>query len=387
MQAVVVMQAGEVFGGAQMLQAFESLKDPRSRRCPYPLQELLLSALSAVTSGADDWVDVVEWAQLKLDWLRQFLPFDNGIASHDTFGRVFSLLDARSFETCFVDWMRGLCPSLAGQVVAIDGKSLRGSHDSGVNMAHLVSAWNSSAGMALGQVRTASKSNEITAIPALLDVLDVRGATITIDAMGCQRDIVARIADKGAHYVIGLKNNQPSLAQAVEALFDAADAASTLAHDATLDKDHGRIETRRCAVLQDLSAIGEHVQAWPQLRSVVRVLSTREVVNGRAKGSPPDTERRYYISSLALGAAEFNGLIRSHWSIENHFHWALDVSFDEDACRVRTGDGAQNLAILRRIALNLLKQDKTARASLANKRLRAGWSTDYLQTVLGLSPS
>jgi predicted transposase YbfD/YdcC len=200
---------------------------------------------------------------------------------------------------------------------------------------------------------------------------------------------VGRIADKGAHYVIGLKNNQPNLAQAVEALFDAADVASpagTLQHDLTLDKGHGRIETRRCAVLHDLSAISEHVQAWPQLRSAVRVLSTREVVNGRVRGGKPDTERRYYISSLALDAAEFNRLIRSHWSIENQFHWVLDVSFDEDACRVRVGDGAQNLAILRRIALNLLKQDKTARASLNNKRLRAGWNIEYLQTVLGLTP-
>jgi predicted transposase YbfD/YdcC len=383
------MEAGEEFGGAQMLQAFEALEDPRSRKCTYPLQELLLVALSAVTSGADDWVSVADWAQLKLLWLRRFLPFDNGIASHDTFSRVFSLLDARCFEACFVAWMRSLCPSLDGHVVAIDGKSLRGSRDSGVNMAHLVAAYSSSAGVALGQVRTARKSNEITAIPALLDVLDVQGATITMDAMGCQREIVGQIADKGAHYVIGLKNNQPNLAQAVEALFDAADAASPagpLQHDVTLDKGHGRIETRRCAVLHDLSAISEHVQAWPQLRSAVRVLSTREALNGRTRGSKPDTERRYYISSLALNAVEFNRLIRSHWSIENQFHWVLDVSFDEDACRVRVGDGAQNLAILRRIALNLLKQNKTVRASLNNKRLRAGWNIEYLQTVLGLTP-
>jgi predicted transposase YbfD/YdcC len=179
---------------------------------------------------------------------------------------------------------------------------------------------------------------------------------------------VGQIADKGAHYIIGLKNNQPSLAQAVESLSDAAGHAGPLQHDVTLDKDHGRIETRRCAVLHDLSAISEHA-----------------VGGGRARGGKPDTERRYYISSLALGAADFNHLIRSHWSIENQFHWALDVSFGEDACRVRVGDGAQNLAILRRIALNLLKQEKTAKASLNNKRLRAAWNTDYLQTVLGLT--
>jgi predicted transposase YbfD/YdcC len=207
--------------------------------------------------------------------------------------------------------------------------------------------------------------------------------------VGCQREIVGQIANQRAHYIIGLKNNQPTLAQAVEALFDAADAgihANPLQHDVTLDKDHGRIETRRCAVLHDLSAIAEHAQAWAGLRSTVQVQSTREVVNGRAKGGKPDTQRRCYISSFALGAAEFNRLIRSHWSIENQFHWVLDVSFGEEACRVRVGDGAQNLTILRRIALNLLKQEKTAKAKLNHKRLRAGWNTDYLQTVLGLTP-
>ena len=216
------------------LSAFEELEDPRSRTCPYPLQELLLVALCAVTSGADDWVSVARWGRLKLDWLRRWLPFDNGIASHDTFGRVFALLDAQRFEECFIDWMRRLCPTLARQLVPVDGKSVRGSHDGGVGMLHLVSAWHSAAGMVLGEVRTADKSNEITAIPELLNALDIQGATVSIDAVGCQHAIVEKIIGKEADYIIAVKNNQPSLAQAVESLFDAADVRgreSTLSQD------------------------------------------------------------------------------------------------------------------------------------------------------------
>ena len=195
------------------------MQDPRSRDCPYPLNELLLVALSAITSGADDWVSVVKWATLKLDWLRRYLPFKNGVASYDTFRRVFALLDAERFEACFIEWMQQLCPPLAGQLIPIDGKSVRGSHGGDVNMAHLVSAWHSSAGLVLGQVKTATKSNEITAIPALLEALDIKSATITIGVMGCQREIVQKIVSKQVNYIVVLKNNQPSLAQAVEALF------------------------------------------------------------------------------------------------------------------------------------------------------------------------
>jgi predicted transposase YbfD/YdcC len=382
------MESEDGYSGAAVLQAFTELEDPRRRTCPYPLDELLLVALSAVTSGADDWVSVVRWAHLKLDWLRRFLPFDNGIASHDTFSRVFSLLDAQRFEACFIAWMQQLCPSLEGQSIAIDGKSLRGSHDCGVNMAHLVSAWSSGAGVALGQVRTADKSNEITAIPALLDVLDVQGATLTIDAMGCQHAIVEKIVEKKADYLIGVKNNQPSLAEAIESLFAATDAGvreGRLQQDITLDKDHGRLESRRCVVTRELGAIAEQVKAWPRLKTAIMVEATRETVNGRAKGKP-STDWRYYISSLELDAAEFNRRVRAHWSIENSLHWVLDTTFAEDDCRIRRDHGAQNFAILRRIGLNLLKQERSARASLNNKRLQAGWSTQYLEVVLGMTP-
>lgn len=242
--------------------------------------------------------------------------------------------------------------------------------------------------MVLGQVKTAAKSNEITAIPELLDALDVKGATITIDAMGCQHEIVEKIVEKKADYIVAVKNNQPSLAQAVEALFDATDAGvreGRLEQDITIDKDHGRLETRRCVVAQELSALGKQAQAWPGLKSVVMVESTREFINGRDKGKS-STEWRYYISSHQLNASEFNRKVRAHWSIENSCHWVLDMTFDEDDCRIRVGHGTQNFAILRRIALNLLKQEKSTKTSLNIKRLQAGWSTDYLQTLLGLQP-
>ena len=368
------------------LKAFEELEDPRSRNCPHPLNELLLVALGGVTSGADDWVSVVKWARLKVDWLRRFLPFDNGIASHDTFSRVFSLLEAKGFEANFIGWMQQLCPTLAGQLIPMDGKSLRGSHDGDTTMTHLVSAWHSGAGLVLGQVRTAAKSNEITAIPQLLDALDVQGATITIDAMGCQHEIVKKIVNKQAHYIVAVKNNQPSLASAVESLFEATDAGvqeGRLGQDITLDKDHGRLETRRCVVAHDLSPMGNQVQTWPGLKSVVMVESKREFINGREKGKS-SIEWRYYISSRQLNAGEFNRQIRAHWAIENSCHWVMDMTFAEDDCRIRTGDGAQNFAILRRIALNLIKQEKSTKTSVNIKRLQAGWSTDYLETLLGL---
>lgn len=374
--------------GRGFLEVFEELQDPRTRACAHRLDELLLAALCAITSGAESWISVVNWAELKLDWLRRFLPFAKGIASHDTFSRVFNLLDAKQFEACFIGWMQQLCPSLKGQLIPIDGKSVCGSHDGSQGAIHLVSAWHSAAGLVLGQVKTAAKSNEITAIPQLLDALDVRGATVTIDAMGCQHAIIDKIVDKGANYIVAVKNNQPTLAQAIESLFDATDAGvrdGRLQQDITVDKGHGRIETRRCVVAHDLSAMGKHPQAWQGLRSVVMVQSTREAVNGKNQGDS-STEWRYYISSLDIDASEFNAKVRAHWSIENSCHWVLDMAFDEDDCRIRAGDGAHNFAILRRIALNLIKQEKSSKTSVNIKRLKAGWSTDYLQVLLGLRP-
>lgn len=378
-----------VFKALGDLTAFAQLDDPRSRRCRYPLDELLLVAFAGVASGAEDWVGVADWGRIKLDWLRRFLPFEHGIASHDTFNRVFALLDAQSFEDCFIAWMQSLCTTLAGATIAIDGKSVRGSRSGDVAMAHLVSACDTASGLTLGQLRTDVKSNEITAVPALLDALDLRGATVTLDALGCQREIAAKIVARGAHFILSAKNNQPTLAQATQALFDHSVRdvqQGLLQHDITLDKDHGRLETRRCVVAHDLSAMAESVRSlWPGIKTAVMVESTREFINGVDKGKT-STERRYYISSAAFDAAEFNRRIRSHWRIENQCHWVLDVVFGEDDCRLGVGHGAHNFAILRRIVLNLIKSDKVTKASIKRKWLRLNWSADYLQFLFGLQP-
>jgi predicted transposase YbfD/YdcC len=377
------------FDKLKLMETFEDLEDPRRRlaSCNYPLQELLLTALCAISSGADDWVDVALWGREKLDWLRRFLAFTSGIASHDTFSRVFALLDAKRFEACFIDWMERLCPSLRGHAIHIDGKSLRGSHNGCAAMAHLVSAWDSAAGVTLAQVKTADKSNEITAIPQLLNLLDVRGATITIDAMGCQREIVKQIIDQGADYIIAVKNNQPTLAQAVESAFqDEAQGLQQdrLQQDIDITKDHGRLETRRCVVTNDLSTLGKALlTAWPGIRSLVMVHALREFTSGPRKGEV-QSEWRYYISSHDIDAAQFNQQIRQHWSIENGCHWVLDVAFREDLSRVRVGHGAENFAVLRRMTLNLINQNRTIKASKKSKRKLAAWSTTRLQELLGL---
>lgn len=371
-----------------LLQEFEALDDPRrAHRRVYPLQEMLLVALCAITCDADDWVHVAEWGEMKLPWLRRFLPFASGVASHDTFSRLFAMLDAEQFGRCFVGWMAQLCPSLADQSIAIDGKSVRGSHESGANMAHLVSAWHSRAGVTLGQIRTAAKSNEITAIPQLLDALDITGATLTMDAMGCQREIVQHIVQRQADYIIAVKNNQPGLAQAIEGLFEPGrERGSELMHDTRVDKANGRLHIRHCVVQSDLSSLGQAMlEAWPGLKSAVMIESTREVIQGRDAG-PATTEWRYYISSRTLDAAEFSREIQAHWRIENSCHWVLDVVFDEDASRVRRDHGAQNMALLRRMSLNLIKQDVTTKGSIKLKRKRAGWDNDYMARLLQLTP-
>ena len=369
-----------------LLEAFEELSDPRARECAYQLEELLLAAICAVISGAESWTSVVEWSEMKLDWLRQHLPFANGIASHDTFGRVFSLLDAQQFEACFIRWIGGLCPSLQGHHIAIDGKCVRGSHDGKQSAIHLVSAWSSTTGLTLGQVRTADKSNEITAIPELLNTLDIKGSVITIDAMGCQRDIASRIIERGADYVLGVKDNQAGLADAIKLWFDAADTGKLDRphwEDIQTEKDHGRIETRRCLVTNDVAWLHEQKQQWSGLQSLIMVESTREII-GRNGTGHASVERRYYISSLPAKAALLGITVRAHWGIENSMHWVLDVAFREDDCRIRTGEAAQNFAVLRRIALNLLKNDKTSKLGVASKRLKAGWNVNYLSKLLGL---
>jgi len=282
-----------------LLEHFAGLPDPRTRRPAYPLQELLLVAVCAILSGADGWVDVADWGQAKLGWLRRFLPFENGVAAHDTFGRVFALLDAEAFEACFIAWMGSVCGALAGLEIAIDGKTVRRSQASGQKAIHLVSAYAHRLGVALGQVKTAEKSNEITAIPGLLDALLLEGCIVTIDAMGCQREIAAKVVERGADHLLMVKNNQPALAAALEACFGEAERDGfegvARARAGWVEKGHGRIETRRCVVANDLSGLASRPD-WAGVKALVLLESIREI-NGVAS-----RERRYYISSLDAGA-------------------------------------------------------------------------------------
>lgn len=306
----------------------------------------------------------------------------HGIPSHDTFGWVFAALNPKQFESCFVRWMGHVCPALGDQIVAIDGKTVRGSRNADQRAIHLVSAYGAGLGMVLGQVRTADKSNEITAIPELLDALLLKGAIVTIDAMGCQREIAKRIVGAGADYVLAVKENQGMLYERIRRALDAVDTFPQFYQDCRdehreIDKDHGRIETRRCLASGILADLQFEPELWPYLRSVMMVEAMREI------GDTVTTERRYYVSSLAPDAARLANAVRSHWRIENSMHWVLDMAFGEDHCRVRLNNAAQNFAILRRIALNLLKRDTKTRVGIKIRRLKASSSDTYRAQILG----
>ena len=371
---------------------FETLTDPRRDHLKqHGLLDIVAITLCAAICGADGWVDVATFGRVKEPWLRTFLALPGGIPSHDTFGRVFALLDPDEFRRCFLSWAQAVVGPPGAQVVAIDGKTLRRSHDrrGGKAALHLVSAWATEHGLVVGQVATDAKSNEITAIPALLKLLALEGATVTIDAMGCQTAIAARIVEQGADYVLALKDNHEKLHDRVKRAFADADAAagtplplSELVPPTTHDKGHGRIEQRRCLAIGDPAYLAfiDPEQAWPHLKSVVRIESTRRI------GTTVSTEARHYLSSLPADATALSAAIRSHWGIENRLHWVLDVTFREDDCRVRVGHAAENLAIVRHLALNLLRHEPSRRASVATKRLCAALDDTYLRSVLnGLS--
>ena len=373
---------------------FGSLPDPRVERTrAHRLTDLLTIALCAILCGANDWVAVETFGHAKAAWLRTFLPLPGGIPSHDTFGRVFARLDPTALQHCFVAWVQAVLGEAAGQVIAVDGKTLRRSADRlrGRDALHLVSAWATASGLVLGQEATAAKSNEITAIPRLLRLLVLDGCVVTIDAMGCQTAIAAQVQEQGADYVLALKGNQPTLERTVRTAFADRDPTGpdpwvpTEQDGAeTLDKGHGRLERRRYLALSDpdLLACLDPTGAWPGLRSVVQVQAERRQDERRA------VETRYYLSSLAPDAAVLGQAIRQHWEVENRLHWVLDVLFREDACSVRVGDGAQNLARLRQLALNLLRQERTHRGSLATKRFRAALDDTYLHRIwAGLAPA
>jgi predicted transposase YbfD/YdcC len=334
-----------------------------------------------VICGADDWTEVVDYAKAKKDWLKKFLALPHDIPSHDTFGRVFSLLRPEEFEKCFVSWIHTVFKLTDAQTVAIDGKTLRRSYDRSSNKAaiHMVGAWAAKSGIALGQLKTEDKSNEITAIPELLKLLDLKGCIVTIDAMGCQKDIAHRIADQGADYVLALKGNQGTLHKDVELFFEDAQQCNfkDIPHDSfeTTDGDHGRVEVRRYVTVSDLGWI-EDARKWKNLNLIGMVQSERHI------GEKISRETRYFISSLPNDAKRFAEAVRDHWRIENQLHWVLDIAFREDDSRVRDRNAATNLAILRRFALSLCKQEKTAKVGIKVKRKRAGWNNDYLLILL-----
>ena len=375
---------GEV-GSRGILDYFEDLEDPRIDRCKrHSLLDIITIAICAVICGADTWVHVAMFGRSKEEWFRTFLELPNGIPSHDTFGDVFARLDPERFQKCFMEWSQGVAELLPGEVVAIDGKTVRRSHDrnAGKRALHLVSAWASANTLTLGQVQTEEKSNEITAIPRLLKTLALEGCIVTIDAMGCQKEIAQGILDRGADYVLTVKQNQGALYEDLKDLFEEAEATGfegvPYDYATTLNKNHGRLERRECWAISDPDCLDylSTGKEWPGLRSVVKVVGRREAETGIT------VQPRYFISSLDVSAEQLLAAVRAHWTIENSLHWSLDVTFREDHCRVRKDYGPQNLATLRNITHNMLKQETSLKVGIQGKRLQAGWSENYLLKVL-----
>jgi predicted transposase YbfD/YdcC len=367
----------------RLADVFVSITDPRQAgKVAHDLIELLVVAVSAVLVGADTFVDIELWAKEKLDWLRGHLKLDAGIPSHDTFGRLFGLIDPGEFEAAFRRWMAGVLPALgADEVVAIDGKTSRRSGKIDATPLHLVSAFAAGAGLVLGQRATAQKSNEKTAIPELLSTLALEGCIVTIDAMGTQANIARAIRDRGADYVLAVKDNQPTLADSIRDFFQqfkAVPGKTPHSIAETVEKDHGRLETRRCYAFDQLDCLPTP-EKWPGLKSFAVIESERCI-----KGVTT-VEHRCYISSLPADAQRLLRAVRAHWSIENKLHWCMDVAFADDQMRARTGHAAHNLAVLKHITLNLIRLSTVQRkGSIRSKRLIAATSDSYRAKLLGI---
>ena len=366
---------------AQIKDHFASLADPRRGRVTYPLINIVAIALCATIAGADDFVAIADWARQKQDWLAEFLDLSSGIPSHDRFNAVFRALKPEPFERCLVAWITQLHKVVVGQVIPIDGKTMRQSFDkaTGKSALHMVSAWATTNRISLGQVAIAEKSNEITAIPKLLDLVEVAGAVVTIDAMGCQTEIAEKILERKADYVLAVKGNQPTLHEGVVGFFlDQMEddfARVKVSRHETREKGHGRIEHRTyyvCDVPDDLPDRGR----WKGLKRIGVAISDT------VRSGKPCDDVRYSILSKKMSARSFGAAVRSHWSIENSLHWQLDMSFGEDRSRVRKDHADANMAAMRRLALGLLKNEASKKVGIKNKRLVAAWNVDYLQQVL-----
>ena len=360
---------------------FRRLKDPRrSHRRLHLLLDILLIAICAVLCGANTWPEVVTWAQRRHKWLARFLALPNGIPSHDTFERVFDRIDPVGFQACFRSWISAACEALQLSHIAIDGKTLRRSGAGPLGPLHVVSAWASVNHLALGEVAVAEKSNEITAIPRLLDLLDVAGALVTIDAMGCQKEIAKKIRERGGDYVLTVKENQPHLLEDIQACFQEAfdhEKDERLDHCQTQARGHGRTELRCYSVLRDPVGIRGQ-EDWADL-CVVGMCTSQRTTQGKTS-----VEVRYFIGSRRTSAQVYGEALRGHWGIENGLHWQMDINFGEDASRIVRRGGAENFAVLRRIALSLLKQHP-AKMSIACKRIAAACDTQFLEEILKLN--
>lgn len=364
----------------KLISIFGSVEDPRSHiNQLHNLVDIFLIGIISVICGAETWKQMVDFAYSKEEFLKKFLKLENGIPSDDTINRVFSAIDSNQFEKCFMEWVNSISEITKGQVIAIDGKTLCGAKSKGVKSpVHMVSAWANENNLVLGQVRVNDKSNEITAIPKLLDKLMIQGNIITIDAMGTQTDIVEKIIKNEADYILAVKENQKQL---LEEIKDEFKFAKEIQIDTNIDIGHGRIETRKCSVISNFLFIENKDKKWKNLNQVIKIESIREFKNS---DKPIEKATRYYISSLENNANEYQKNIRSHWGVENKLHWTLDVGFSEDASRKRNKNAAQNYSVLLKIALNLLKNEKTEKQGIAGKRLKAGWNEEYLLKVLSV---
>jgi predicted transposase YbfD/YdcC len=364
---------------------FGKMRDPRIDRTKrHKLLDILIIAICGVICGADSWVDIEMYGKSKLEWLKTFLKLPNGIPSHDTFGRVFAALNPEEFENNFLEWVKAIHELTEGQVIAVDGRQLRGSKDipEGKEAIYMVSAWATENQLVLGQRKVDDKSNEITAVPQLLKILDIHGCIVTLDAISTQTKIAKTIIDQGGDYILAVKENQGNLYEDMHDLFeedrqyDFKDAPYSYAK--TVNKDHGRIEIRQCWTISDpeyLANIRE-LKRWDGIQSLVMILSERRI------GEEREIQDRYYITSLESNAEKILRAKRSYWGIENRLHWVLNIAFNEDHSRVRKDNAPQNFAILRHMALNLLKQDHSIKVGIKGKRLKCGWDTDYLLHIL-----
>jgi len=362
---------------------FVSITDPRqSAKVRYDLVEVLTVAVCAVLSGADTLVEIELWAKEKLGWLRQYLPLEAGIPSHDTFGRILALIDPAAFASAFQRWTAAVVPALGGQVVAIDGKSSRRSRSVAGNPLHLVSAFAARYRLVIGQQAVADKSNEKTAIPELLATLALKGCVVTIDAMGTDPNIAKAIREREADYVLAVKDNQKRLAESIRDFFqDFQRTPAATPHQAfeTIEKDHGRLEIRRCYVFDQLACL-DRPERWPDLGSFA-VIESQRTIQGKTT-----TERRFYISSLPANAEQLAQAVRQHWTVENNLHWCMDVAFADDQMRLRTHHAAHNLALLKKLVLNLFRLDPTKRkGGIQARRLIAATSDAYRAQLLGWS--